>query len=264
MSIYNFCAIVQYKGTNYNGWQIQNGQNGRTIQGDINQALKEITKAENIKTIGSGRTDARVHALGQVVKIEIPLSIASESLKKALNAHLSKDIRILNIVEAEEKFHPIYDASWKEYIYCFSMDETIAPFDKDLVAHYPYHLNLDVMKKGCQLFLGEHDFCNFYCMGTEVKSTIRKIFEFSLERVSERNFWNSPSTEYYIFKIKGSGFLKQMVRLIVGSLFNLGRGHIGESEILAALSGPYVSKKVGFVADPEGLYLSKVFYPSKS
>ncbi|HLE10198.1 MAG TPA: tRNA pseudouridine(38-40) synthase TruA [Bacteriovoracaceae bacterium] len=263
--VHSFSATIQYKGTNYNGWQIQNGQAGKTIQGEINYALKKITKSELIHTIGSGRTDAGVHALGQVIRMDLPFMIEPIGLQRALNALIPADIRILEVKKIDESFHPIYNAKWKEYIYCFSTSTIISPFDRELVAQYPYEIDIAAMKNGGRLFLGKHDFCNFSCTGTEVKSTIREIFEFSLEPINGGHPWinlasSGATANYYLFRIRGSGFLKQMVRLIVGALFNLGRGKIKETDIAAALVAPYGVKKVGFVADPEGLYLAEVHY----
>jgi len=250
--------IIQYKGTAYQGWQIQ--PQGKTVQGEINRALAKISKSEDLRTIGSGRTDSGVHALGQVVKATIALEIGNEELRKALNSLLPSDIKILEIEKAKESFHPIGDSNWKEYIYLFSSDRETSLFHTDFLSIYPYQLNIEEMKKACEIFVGKHDFADFQCVGTEVSSTIREIFE--CELVEFKNDWGIfPSCDHvFSLRVKGDGFLKQMVRLMMGTLWNIGVSKTDLEELKTSLASP-TGKKLGAVAPAQGLYLNKVFYP---
>jgi tRNA pseudouridine38-40 synthase len=260
MNFSYYLLNLSYKGTNYLGWQTQ-GQKGPTIQGKLNLALEEISHSSEIHTVGAGRTDAGVHALEQVCRAKIPLVIDPENLKKGLNSLLPKDIRVLECGPSSENFNPTSDAKSKEYLYYFTAGDKNknTPQSGDLMAHYPFEVDLGKMREGLELFIGEKNFCNFYCQGTGVKSTIRQIFE--LEMVSMAGPGHLPfwPAEYYILRVRGNGFLKQMVRLMVGAIWNLGRGKITLADIERAINNP-APQRVGAVAPPQGLYLSKIFY----
>lgn len=248
-----------YKGTHYLGWQNQITPL-KTIQGTLEFALKNICHSDQVKSIGSGRTDAGVHALAQEVKIEIPLEISCIGLQKALNSHLPQDIRVLNVVTCSAQFNPTYDAVWKEYVYLFSLEEIVNPFGGDLMVFHPYKLDIELMQKACALFIGKHDFINFQCVGTEVKSTVREIFHCRL--TAEKNtssFLSQIIPAHFMFEVRGSGFLKQMVRLMVGSLWAVGQGKLSLEELQKHLKEKQ-DKRPGIVAPPHGLYLKKVNY----
>lgn len=249
--------LIQYRGTDYFGFQVQT-EDQRTIQGEINRALKEIAKSDEIKSIGSGRTDAGVHALGQVVRICIPLIIPPESLVRALNSHLPHDIRVISAENCDENFHPIFTAKLKEYNYVFTL-ETLGAFSTELITHYPHDLDIEKMNKACKLFLGEHDFVNFQCQGTEVATTVRDITECEVLSFDTNGHWSNLVGKYYVIRVVGNGFLKQMVRLMVGALWNIGRGKIEESDLHRALKVP-VERRLGATAPPQGLYLKVVHY----
>lgn len=251
-------GIIQYKGNDYLGWQIQENQ-GKTIQGELNKALQKISKSKNVRTIGSGRTDAGVHAIGQVFKAEIELKINPDSLTRALNSNLPKDIYVKSVDVCAEDFHPVFHASKKEYNYLFVLDKEMAPFMKELITHYPYKLDIDLMNKGCKLFEGKHDFLNYFCVGTDVNSTIRTITKCEIVKIKSEGFQSNYLESYYLLKIEGTGFLKQMVRLIMGTLWSLGKNKI----LLSDIEGSFSTKlkdKLGVVAPPEGLYLKEVHY----
>ena len=252
--------FVQYNGTNFLGWQIQANQ-GRTVQGELYLGLGKICKSDQIKVVGAGRTDAGVHAFKQVAKITIPIELSPDALLRALNANLCHEIRIVDVHRCEESFHPIRDAKWKEYIYVFTnfKEESRSPFLRNVMANYPFDFDYELMAKGASLFVGKKDFLNFYCTGSEVNSTIRTIFSSELSLNNEEGFFSSYCPKYYIFKVKGDGFLKQMVRLIVGSLWNLGRGKIQLEDLEYALQKK-LDKRLGMVAPAEGLYLREIMY----
>ena len=249
--------IVQYKGTHYQGFQVQ--ATGRTIQGEINSALKILSKDEEVKSVGSGRTDAGVHALAQVMRIEIPVDIPAENLVRAMNSNLPGDIRVLKAEVATKDFHPIFSAKSKEYNYVFSTETITSPFGGELMTYFPLDLDIEMMRKGCQVFCGEHDFFNYQCVGTDVESTVRKILSCELVHLDSSGHWKNFGNDYYVLKIVGTGFLKQMVRLIMGALISLGKGKITLEELESSLKNP-LKNRLGSTAPPQGLYLKEVHY----
>lgn len=255
MNIYRI--TVQYKGTHYSGFQVQ--PRLKTIQGEINSVLKVLSKSEDIKSVGSGRTDAGVHALAQVMRIEIPVDIPVQGLVRAMNSLLPEDIRVMDAVVVNDKFHPIYSAKSKEYNYVFTTDEVISPFARELMTHFPFDLDIELMKKGCQIFCGEHDFINYQCVGTDIESTVRKIMSCELVRLESSGHWGNLAGEYYVLKVVGNGFLKQMVRLLMGALISLGKGKITLEDLEKSLKTP-LKNRLGPTAPPQGLYLKEVHY----
>jgi len=255
--IQHYRLIVQYKGTRYLGWQVQPESAGLTVQGEINKALSVISKSQSVKSMGAGRTDSGVHALGQVAKVSIPLTIAPENLVKALNVNLPNDIRVLQGEISTEEFFPTVHANSKEYHYRFTCKRTFTAFQNDLIVNHPFELNIEKMREACLLLKGQHDFINYFCEGTEVSSNIRTIFDCEILEVSQGNWGMLP--EHYVFRIIGNGFLKQMVRLLMGALWNVGRGKVSIQEFGASLSAPK-THRIGPVAPPEGLYMVRVNY----
>lgn len=255
MSTYKL--TLQYKGTHYQGFQIQSS--GKTIQGEINRALEILAKSNQIKSIGSGRTDTGVHALAQVMRVDIPVDIPEIGLVKGLNSQLPADIRVMKAEYCGREFHPIFSSISKEYNYVFATTEYLSPFATELMTHFPYELNIDLMREGCTLFCGEHDFINYQCTGTEVDTTVRKIFSCQIEKHNSTGHWAHLAQEYYVLSICGEGFLKQMVRLIMGALWSLGKEKITLSDLKKSLEGP-IKNRLGATAPPEGLYLKSVEY----
>lgn len=249
---------IQYNGFHFIGWQVQ--PNGETIQGTLNNCLKKLSKSEDIKTVGSGRTDSGVHALGQVVKIEMPLQIDTTALVKALNTLLPDSIRVLEAEVCGEDFHPIFSAKKKEYLYAFTLNKNRSPFIGELMARYP-HRDFDQkrLEEACRLFEGEHDFCNYFCTGTPVKSTVRTIFNCSVVKEPVEGFYHVFDNEHYLLRFEGTGFLKQMVRLMVGALWATAAGKCSLQDIENSLKNP-LDSKLAAVAPPQGLYLNKVHY----
>lgn len=246
---------IQYDGTHYLGWQKQTGQSEKTIQGELERALLQITNQGLINTIGSGRTDAGVHALAQVVRIETAIPMVSERLVRGGNALLPEAIKILSAEEVDANFHPIFSAKSKEYIYLFAQE--VSPYERNTIAKSPRQLDIDLMRKGCEMFLGEHDFKHFFCTGTPVKSTVRTIFRAEIIKLPPHPFLKS--VDVWQVSICGSGFLKQMVRLLVGSLWQLGLNKITLDDLQLALAGEGKGK-LGAVAPACGLYLKEVHY----
>jgi len=250
-------VVIQFDGHGYFGWQIQNqSSSSPTVQEIFNKALKVIFK-EAIKTIASGRTDTGVHSLAHHVVFEAPFEIPTEKLLRALNSNLPSSIRAIACEFVDEKFRPTYDAKDKEYRYFFSNKENQSPFTRHYMSNISYSLDLDLMEQACRLFVGTHDFKRFHCVGSQPSSTTREIFEIQL--FEEVACFNGIIPEHYSIRIRGNGFLKQMVRLIVGAVWSVGRGKLSLSEIELALSCPN-GEHVSAVAPPEGLFKFSVQY----
>lgn len=254
--IHYYKLVLQYKGTRYLGWQVQPEHAGLTVQGELNRAFRTLSKSENVKSLGAGRTDAGVHALGQVAKVAVELDIPCENLVKALNANLPDDIRVLEAEISNEEFFPTVHAKSKEYHYRFTSNKTFTAFQNELIQNQTFDLDLKKMQDVCKILIGRHDFTNFYCEGTEVASNIREIYECEILEVPEGN-WMLPS--HYIFRIVGNGFLKQMVRCLMGAVWSVGRGKITLEEFQNALSATKVPR-IAPVAPPNGLYMVRVNY----
>ncbi len=252
-------ATIAYKGSAYQGWQSQ--PNGITVQDNLNNAVFAVSKTDDVKTIGSGRTDAGVHARGQVVRIETPLIIKPQSLLMALNTKLPADIRVVDCEETVDGFHPIFSAKSKWYSYFFTLSNYPDPLMHELLSFLSFDVQESLMTEACSKFVGRHDFVNFYTEGTEVKSTIRSIYSCELIRHEQLSTPFPFYSPVYEIRIHGEGFLKQMVRMMVGAIWSCGRGKISPSDIETALKG-LKSERVGPVVAPNGLYLMRVVYES--
>lgn len=255
MSVY-YNLFIQFKGTNYQGWQIQPNQ--PTVQGEINKALSKIFKSNDIHSNGCGRTDAGVHALNFLVKVKVPFEIELKSLVKALNANLPNDIRTLDASNTSKDFLPTNHAKSKEYQYRFSNNLDANAFQIDFIPNYSFDLDIPKMKKACELFIGKHDFSDFQCSGGQVKTTVREIYHCELIFI-ESDQMGGIYPSHYCFKVVGNGFLKQMVRLMVGTLWNIGRGKTTLAELESAMR-KVTGNKLGPVAPASGLVKIKVTY----
>ncbi len=257
----NYYKITcSYQGTNYWGWQIQD--NGPTVQGHINNVLAKISKCnpEDIKTLASGRTDRGVHALAQVFRATLALEIEALSLKKAMNSLLNNDIRIVHVEPCESDFHPIRDSISKKYVYLFSWESSELPFDQPFIAPCPKVLDLEKIKKALKLIEGTHDFSNFRTLGTDVKTTIKTIYKAEIQEAEQTLGPFRSKRPVYQLSFEGDGFLKQMVRLLVGAIWNIGSGKIELVDLEKALKAES-EVRIGAVAPACGLYLHSVKYP---
>ncbi|HXK01241.1 MAG TPA: tRNA pseudouridine(38-40) synthase TruA [Verrucomicrobiae bacterium] len=236
---------LAYDGGPFHGWQVQPGL--PTIQGTLEEILSGM-EGRPVHVAGSGRTDAGVHALAQVAAFSIENPIPLLNLKRAINRLLPPAIRILSTEEAYPDFHPRFDAIAKTYEYKIVRCEVCHPFDWPYVHHHPYPLDEDRMIRLASIFTGEHDFTAFAASDerdAEGQSKVRTIFSSTLERTPGR----------LVYRVRGSGFLKHMVRNIVGTLIEAGRGNVPEVSVLPTKSGPTVPAK--------GLFLVNVEYSSE-
>lgn len=241
----NLKLTIQYDGTKYCGWQKQPNSSG--IQGTIEYAIYEITK-EKVNIIGSGRTDAGVHALGQVANFKTNSNIPAARMPDALNAKLPKDISIIDCQEVSDDFHSRYSATGKIYRYLIYNKPYRSPLYKDISYHVRYDLDIEKMRVEAQSLLGTHEFKGFMSSGSSVKDTVRTIHNISIEE----------SGDLIVLEVEGNGFLYNMVRIIVGTLVDIGRGRIDKplEEIIASQD----RGEAGHTAPAHGLFLKKVHY----
>ena len=238
-------CTIQYDGTGYAGYQVQ--PNGLTIQEVIETTLGRMHK-HPVKIIGSGRTDARVHAYGQVIHFDTELSIPPENVVKALNTLLPADIRVRSCEEVEPAFEARYDVIRKEYRYFVRREENA--FRRNLSVHVPYPIDLKRIRQGMAHLIGTHDFSSFCVAKTETDNRVRTIYEAELMTVDDE----------LVFRFQGSGFLYNQIRIMVGTLLDVGRGRFAPEDIKKMLLAKD-RNVAGVTAPPHGLYLWEVFYP---
>lgn len=242
------CELA-YDGSAFSGYQIQ--PNKRTVQGELEKALLKLHKGQVVKVYASGRTDAGVHARGQVIHFDTPLQIPGERWSVALQTLLPDDISILAVTKVAPTFHARFDVTAKEYRYLVYREQAHDPFRRNFAYHYPYSIDIAAIKAASRHLLGVHDFSSFCSAKTEVEDKVREMYE--IEVMEDGGF--------LVFRFVGNGFLYNMVRILVGTLLQVGAGKIAVADIPAILA-----KKnriyAGKTAPPQGLYLWKVFYES--
>ena len=249
----NIKMVISYDGSRYLGWQRLGGkQKKQSIQGYIEEILKDIT-GYSAACIGSGRTDAGVHALGQVANFYVPssffLSYTLEELWKQCNKRLPEDIRICSMEKVEEAFHSRYSAVKKTYEYHVDTRAVPVVFTRKYALWEPKALDICAMRECSKLFVGKHDFKAFSTQSKAEKDTIRTIFDFSIEKKEDE----------LIFSVCGDGFLYNMVRILVGTLLEVGRGERTRQQVAEALrTGD--RQLAGYTVSSVGLFLKEVVY----
>ena len=240
------CTIA-YDGTHFSGYQIQPDK--RTVQLELEKVLTTMHKGKPVKVAASGRTDAGVHAKGQVIHFDSPLDLPEERWKKALGAMLPADIAILDIKKEGPEFHARFNAIRKEYRYIISLAEVKDPFMRNYAYHYPYKLNLTLMEKASEYLRGTHDFTSFCSAKTEVEDKVRTVESIDFFKDDQR----------LVIRFVGDGFLYNMVRIMVGTLLDIGIGKRTPEDIKDILAA-HDRTKAGRTAPGHGLYLWKVDY----
>ncbi|WP_042454009.1 tRNA pseudouridine(38-40) synthase TruA [Neobacillus dielmonensis] len=242
-----FKGIITYDGTGFSGYQVQPKK--RTVQAELETMLTKIHKGQAVKVTASGRTDAGVHAKGQVIHFDSPLSIPPEKWEIAMNSLLPEDIAVLSIEAASPSFHARFDAEGKEYRYQLLLSGKRDPFLRSYAYQYRYPLDIEAMKQASAFFLGTHDFTSFCSAKTEVEDKIRTIetIDFSLDK------------DLLTLRFVGNGFLYNMVRILVGTLLEVGAGELNPQDIPAILQKKD-RRFAGKTAPAHGLYLWRVFY----
>ena len=242
----NLLLTLRYNGTDFHGWQIQ--PNGNTIQQELCNAFKNLSgNDENI--IGCSRTDSGVHANMFCCNIRTECTVSAEKIPDALNFYLPPEIAVYDCKEVDFDFHARYDCKGKEYVYLIYNGKYRNPFYEDKAMFYPYKLDAEMLDCEAKSFIGVHEFSAFCSAGSEVQDKEREIYDCTVSR----------NGDLIKIKVSGNGFLYNMVRIIVGTLLDIQKGKIEKgsiSEIIASCN----RENAGVTAEPQGLYLNKVFY----
>lgn len=245
----NIKIVIEYDGTDYVGWQKQ--PNGISVQERIEDSLNKIT-GEKISLIGSGRTDSGVHALGQVANFNASCGMSDEELQRALNSTLPPDIAILDVERVPEGFHSQHGALSKSYLYRILNRPYKSALERNRLWLVVTPLNIAKMEEALELFRGEHDFRAFALAPDSVRSTVREVLSVGFREMRD----------IIEIEIEATGFLKRMVRLIVGALVSVGKEKIDLGDISTMIASGNRSRRV-LAAPPQGLFLKRVNYPSK-
>lgn len=242
----NIKLTIEYDGKEYNGWQKQ--PNKLNIQGEIERAIQNIT-GKQVELIGSGRTDAGVHAFGQVANFKIDSDFPIEKMAIAINSQLKKSICIKKAEEVPQEFHSRYNCHSKTYQYVIDNSEQGTAIYRGLTYHVSQKLNVEKMQKAVKYFIGEHDFSSFKSSGTSSKSSVRTVYDAKVEKDGEK----------VKISITGNGFLYNMVRIISGTLVEVGLNNI-EPEDIPKIIDAKNRQMAGKTLPPQGLFLMKVEY----
>ncbi|HXV62123.1 MAG TPA: tRNA pseudouridine(38-40) synthase TruA [Vicinamibacteria bacterium] len=242
----NYRLSLAYDGTAYSGWQVQPGTD--TIQGRLESALARLAKTP-VRIVAAGRTDAGVHALGQVAHFRLDRPIPCEGIVKGLNSQLPPDIRALEVSVAEDGFHARFSARWKTYRYHLDRAAIPLPFRSRFTVHYPYPLDRAALEDAAPMFVGEHDFGGFRAASCSARTTVRHVTASSF----------SHREGELVYEVTGNGFLRHMVRNMVGTLLEIGRGRRPHSSIEELLVS-HDRTAAGPTAPAKGLHLVRVDY----
>ncbi|MGE7596247.1 tRNA pseudouridine(38-40) synthase TruA [Peribacillus frigoritolerans] len=240
-------CVIAYDGTDFAGYQVQPEK--RTIQSEFEAVLAQMHKGTIIKVTASGRTDSGVHAKGQVLHFESPLTFPTENWIKAFSALLPTDIIALEVDIVPDDFHARFHTTGKEYRYIVARSKLRDPFKRNYAYHYPYPLNVEAIREAISYLIGTHDFTSFCSAKTEVVDKVRTIKEMDFEE----------SDDFLVFRFVGEGFLYNMVRILVGTLLDVGSGKMSPHDMSGILDKKDRSF-AGKTAPAQGLYLWKVFY----
>lgn len=242
----NYKLLIEYDGTRYYGWQRQPNQN--TIQGKLESVLSAMCQ-KDVEVIGAGRTDGGVHAKGMVANVNLDTELSSEEIRDYLNRYLPDDIAVLEVKEASPRFHARYNAIGKTYCYtCFDGD--VKPvFDRKYYTRLEEKPDIERMKRAAEILKGQHDFRNFCVNPRMKKSTVRCVDKILIER----------DGGYIRFTFHGTGFLQNMVRIMVGTLLEVGCGRMTAEQVREVLENPE-RQKAGPTAPAQGLCLMSVDY----
>ena len=248
----NFKLLLQYDGTEFHGWQIQHGL--RTVQGELTRVLTLLDGRE-VTVHGSGRTDAGVHAEGQVASVELKRDITPQKLRNAINGNLPADVRVLFAASAPDDFHARYSARSKTYCYLIVHGPVVSPFSSRFALQEARALDIESMRSSARLFLGEHDWTAFSAAQSDAESRVRNIFQCDVD-----DHWSARARCHLIeISVSANGFLRYMVRSIVGTLLAVGRGELDDRAVKRAI-GEGHRDLVGATAPAYGLTLRSVQY----
>lgn len=244
----NYKMIIAYDGSRYNGFQRQSKHPEKTIQGKIENVLSKLFE-EDIQIIGSGRTDAGVHSKGQVCNFHTKKHLPEEKILTYLSQYLPQDIAIVKLAIASERFHSRYNVVSKCYSYTIDNGFFPDPFTLKFAYHVPENLNLEAMQEASKLLLGEHDFKAFTSLKSKTKSTVRRIQSIDIARSGDK----------LIFTYEGNGFLQHMVRILTGTLLEIGLG-LRDTDSISDLLENKARCEAGPKVPPHGLCMERVTY----
>jgi tRNA pseudouridine38-40 synthase len=247
MPMHRLNCIIAYDGSAFSGYQIQPNQ--RTVQAEIEKVLKKMHKGVPVRVVASGRTDALVHAVGQSIHFDTYLNIPINKWKVALNSLLPEEISVHRIHHVSNDFHARFDVKSKEYRYKVSLNKERDVFMRHYQYHYPYQLDYIAIKEAIKYLVGTHDFTSFCSAKTEMENKYRTIYEIEFKE----------SDDLLTFRFVGNGFLYNMVRIMVGTLLEVGTGYRKPEEIITILE-QRDRTKAGKTAPGNGLYLWEVHY----
>lgn len=240
---------MAYDGTMFAGFQIQDEE--RTVQGDLQRVLTKIAKGKDIKLHGSGRTDSGVHALAQVAHFDFPFELSEHAMERALNTSVADDLSILKVEKVGKEFHARFSAVEKTYLYRIHNSPIRDPFRREYCLWHPYSLDCDRLQRALERIEGEHDFTSFTSTKSPIQNKVRTIYEAAL-------IHNQAEEEIDLI-FRGNGFLYNMVRVLVGSLIEIGDGRKPVEEI-DRLFACLDRNQAGPTAAAHGLYLKEVNY----
>ena len=246
VELQKFKATIQYVGTRYHGWQIQ--KRGPTVQGVLSEVLTKLA-GRQIKLVGASRTDTGVHALGQVAHFFFPDKASIPDLRRALNALLPWDIRIKNLKTVHPRFHAQKNVHKKRYTFQIYSGDVLPPFLHNRCLHSPGLKRYESMAGAAQMFVGTHDFSSFAASTTTVKSKIRTVYHSALVRKGY----------LLIYRVEANGFLHHMVRNIVGTLLEIGKGKLSPDQITSIIDSRD-RNQAGPTAKADGLVLTRIWY----
>jgi tRNA pseudouridine38-40 synthase len=248
----NYRLTIQYDGTDFSGWQVQEGQ--RTVQGELTRALS-LLEGAGVTVHGAGRTDAGVHAEGQVASVRLARAMEPERLSAALNGNLERDLRVVEACAAAEDFHARFDARGKTYCYRVFNERHASPFWSRYALHESRALDLGAMREAARLFLGRHDWTAFSSAQADVKTRVREVTQLE---ISEQHSARGRG-RLLVMRVSAGGFLRYMVRSIAGALLAAGRGEVGADALRRAIETGERPHAVA-TAPAHGLTLVRVRY----
>lgn len=240
-------CTISYDGTMFAGYQVQPDK--RTVQSELETALARMHKGQGVKVTASGRTDAGVHAKGQVIHFDTPYTVPVKNWQRGLNSLLPDDIAVVKAEVVEDIFHARFDATAKEYRYFVSRSTQKDPFRKNYMYNFPFPLDLELIKQAIPHLLGTHDFTSFCSAKTEVVDKVRTIHEIELYEEGD----------VLVFRFRGNGFLYNMIRILMGTLLEIGNGKLISSMVPEILQSKDRSA-AGRTVPGQGLYLWEVEY----
>lgn len=243
----NIKMIIEYDGSRYLGWQ-RLGDSDKTIQGKLEAVISEMVGVST-EIIGSGRTDAGVHARGQVANFKTESMMSLDEMQNYINHYLPGDIVVKKIFQVDDRFHSRYNVRGKKYIYYVWNHVVPSAFDRKYSYYFPENLDIRKMEEACKLLIGTHDFIGFSSLKKSKKSTIRTIDDISITR--DGNMLQ--------FTFIGEGFLYNMIRIIMGTLLDIGTGKMAQQDIENIFMNK-VRSEAGITVPPNGLFLEEVYY----